>query len=118
MERFLQVAQSNSMFIALGKLILVVHSVMMPVAFGGAAIRSKSLTAMAHLKSIVEVKGEENCLVHALIIARLNNEPNYKAYKQGWKKRVRPVIQQLLKKNGVDLNNGAVIPELLASVRL
>ena len=54
---------------------------------------------MVHLKRIiVEVGAEENCLAHALIIAiaRLINDPNYKAYRQGL--QIRPVVDQLLVK--------------------
>ena len=38
---------------------------------------------MAHRKKrIVEVRAEEDCIAHALVIAinRLNNDPNYKPY--------------------------------------
>jgi hypothetical protein len=48
---------------------------------------------MAHLKrGIVEVKGEENSLAHAIVIAiaKSTNDPNYKAYKQG--RNIRPVV--------------------------
>jgi len=41
---------------------------------------------MAHIKrSIVEVKAEENCLAHSLIIAiaQVDKNSNYKAYRQG-----------------------------------
>jgi len=68
---------------------------------------------MAHLKSsIVEVKAEENCLAHALLIAiaRGDNDANYKAYRQG--RKVRPVVQALLKETGIGLNSGGGIPEL------
>jgi hypothetical protein len=44
----------------------------MPTAFGRVAMKTKGrpLAVMAHLKrSIVEVRAEENCLAHALIIA-------------------------------------------------
>jgi hypothetical protein len=52
--------------------IVDVHSVRMPVGFGGDGLKTKGrqLSVMAHLKkSIIEVKAEENCLAHALIIA-------------------------------------------------
>ena len=51
---------------------------------------------MAHLKrSIVQVKAENNCLGHALIIAtaRLDSDPNNKAYRLGW--NIRPVVEHL-----------------------
>jgi len=54
-------------------------------------------------RSIVELRDEENCLAHALIIAiaRSNNDPNYKAYKQG--RNIRPAVDQLLVTTGIDL---------------
>jgi hypothetical protein len=87
----------------------------MPVGFGRAAIKSKGrpLSVMAHLKrSIREVKAEKNCLAHALIIAiaKLTNDPKYMAYRQG--KNILPVVQQLLETTGIDLDNGAGIPEI------
>ena len=69
---------------------------------------------MVHLKrSIIEVRAEENCLAHALIIAiaRLNNDPNYKSYRQG--NKIRPLVKELLDASGIDLKNGAGIPELI-----
>jgi len=59
---------------------------------------------MAHLKrSIVEVKAEENSLAHALVEAnaQLDKDPNYKAYRQGWK--IRQVVETLLETIGIDL---------------
>ena len=86
----------------------------MPVGFGGKGIknRDRSLAVMGHLeKSIVEVKAENNCLAHALLIAlsKLTNDPNYKSYRDGWK--IRPVVQ-LLQATCLDLNNCAGIPKL------
>jgi len=74
-------------------LVVTVYSVKIPVCFGRVAlkIRGRPLSVMAHLKkSIVEVKEEENCLDHALIIAiaRVDNDANYKAYRQG--REIRP----------------------------
>jgi hypothetical protein len=67
---FEKVAQSNARFNALDKLIMVVHSVKMPVAHGRVKTKGRQLSDMAHLKkSITEVKAEQNCLAHALIIA-------------------------------------------------
>jgi len=57
----------------------------MPLGFGsGIKSKGRPLSVMAHLKkSIVEVKAEENCQAHALIIAiaRVENDANYKAYR-------------------------------------
>jgi len=71
---------------------------------------------MAHLKrSVVEVKASENCLIHAIIIAiaKLENDPDYKAYVQG--RKIRPLVQKLLAMTGLDLSEGGGIPELLNS---
>jgi len=68
---------------------------------------------MAHLKrSIVEVKAEENCFAHALIIAiaRVDNDANYKPYRQG--RKIRPVVQTLLQETGINLTRGKGVPEL------
>ena len=68
---------------------------------------------MAQLKSsIVEVKTEEHYLVHALLIAiaRVDNDANCMAYRKG--RKIRPVVQALLKETGIDLTNGGRIPEL------
>ena len=54
-----KVTQSNSRFNALDKLVLQVHSVKMPVGFGGDGRKTKGrpLDTLAHLKkSIVKVK--------------------------------------------------------------
>ena len=69
---------------------------------------------MTHLKrSVVEVKTSENCLAHAIIIAiaKVENDPDYKAYRQG--RKIRPVVQKLLGKTGLDLSKGGGISELL-----
>ena len=66
---FEKMSQSNSRFHALDTL-TVVHSVRMPVGFGGSKSKVRPLSVMAHLKkSIIEVEAENNCLAHALIIA-------------------------------------------------
>jgi len=112
---FEKVAQSNDRFNALDNLIVEVHSIMMPVGFGKVAMKTKgrSLSVMAHWKrSIVEVKAEENCLAHALVIAvaKLTNDSNYKAFRQG--RKIRPKVDHLLEITGIDLTNGRGIPEL------
>jgi hypothetical protein len=74
-----KVPHSNSRFNALDKLVLEVHSVKMPEGFGG----NVKKTTLAHLKrSIVKVKTETNCPVHALVIAiaKITNDPHYKSY--------------------------------------
>ena len=111
---FDKVSQSNSRFNALDTLLVTVHSVTKPVGFGRDGIKRKGrpLATMVQLKSsIVELRAEENCLVHALIIAiaRLNNNLNYTSYRKG--NKIRPVVRQLLETTGIDLKNGAGIPE-------
>jgi hypothetical protein len=110
---FEKVTQSNTRFDDLDSLTIVVHSVATPVGFGRVKTKGSLLSVMAHIKqSIIEVKAETYCLVHALIIAnaKATNDPNYKAYKQG--RKILPVVQNLLTATGIDLNNGAAIPEL------
>jgi hypothetical protein len=110
---FEKVAQYNARFNALDSLIVEVHSVRMPVGFGGFKTTGRQLSVMAHLKScIIEDKAEENCLAHALIIAvgRLTNDPNYVAYREG--RKIRQIVDRLLELTGIDLTNGGGIPEL------
>ena len=67
---FEKVAQSNARFNALDELVIVVYSVKMPVAHGRVKTKGRLFAVMAHLeRSIIEVKDEQNCLAHALIIA-------------------------------------------------
>ena len=65
------------------------------MGFGTRAIKSRGrpLPVMAHLKrSVVEVQASENCLGHAIIlaIAKVKNDPDYKAYRKG--RKIRPVV--------------------------
>jgi hypothetical protein len=87
----------------------------MPVGFGGGVkTMGRPISVMAHLrKMIIEVKAEDSCLAHSLIIAisRLNNDSNYNSYRRGYK--IRPVIRNMLDTTGIDLTNGAGIPELV-----
>jgi len=109
-----KVTQSNSRFNAVDTLILEIHSVKMPVGFGGGIkTKGRSLASLAHLKtSIVKVKSETNCLAHALIIAiaRITNDPNYKSYRDGFK--LGPVVRQLLESTGINLDQGGGVREL------
>jgi hypothetical protein len=94
---FDNVTQSNARYLALDTLTFHVHSVKVPVGFGKKAETSKGrpLSVMAHLKrSIVEMKGEENCLAHAIVVAlaSVTNDPNYKAYTQGRKNAQGPRV--------------------------
>ena len=86
----------------------------MPIGHGRIATKGRPLENMVHLKrSIVEVKAEENCLAHALIIsiAKLTNVSDYKAFRQG--RNIRPVVDHLLATTGIALSNGGGIPELI-----
>ena len=86
----------------------------MLVGFGRKAVKSmgRPLTIMAHLKRIIEIRSETKCRAHALIIAiaRITDEPNYKAYRQGF--NILPAVQHLLVTTGIDLQNGGGIHEL------
>jgi len=98
------------------RLIVVVHTVKMPVGFVRTAQRIKGRTVanLAHPKrSVIEVKAENNCLAHALIvgIARLEKDPNYQSYRKG--NKIRPVVARLLEATGIHLTNGGRIPELV-----
>jgi len=99
-----KVAQSNARFNALDKMVITVHSVKMPIGHDRIATKGRHLKNMVHLKrSIVEVKAEENCLAHALIIniAKLTNHTDYKVFRQG--RKIRPVVDHLLTTTGIDL---------------
>jgi len=113
---FEKVSQSNCRFNALGTLVITVHSVRMPGDFAKnlLKIRGRTVSVMAHLKrTIVEVKAKENSLACALVIAiaKVENDPNYMAYRQG--RKIRHEVQTLLKTTGIDLCNGAGIPEFV-----
>ena len=110
---FEKVVQSNAIFNALDRLVVVLHWVAMPVGFGGVKTKGRQLAVLAHLKtSIIEVKAEENYLAHALIItiATLEKVPNYDSYRR--ERRILPVVSHLLQTTGIDLTNGGGIREL------
>jgi len=112
---FSKVAQSYARYNAMDRLIVVVNSVRMPVGFRRKSVKSKgqSLDVAAHVKkSIIKVKSDTDCLAHALIIdiARLENDSDYKSYRDGYK--IRPVVQSLLETTGIDPQNGGGIPEI------
>ena len=52
-------------------------------------------------------------MAHAIIIAiaRVENDPDYKAYRQG--RKIRPVVQKLLAQTGISLIEGGGIPQLI-----
>ena len=113
---FEKVSQSNSRFDALDTLVVTVLSVGTPVGFVKSAIKNsgRPLSVMVHPKtSIVDVIAEENCLAQALVIsiAKVENYPDYKAYRQG--RKIRQVDQNLLENTGIDLSNRAGIPGLI-----
>jgi hypothetical protein len=99
----------------LDKLVLTVHYVKMPIENGeGIPTKGRPLETMVRLKkSIVEVKAEENCFAHAVVIAvaRLTNDPDYKAYIQG--RKIHPIVDRTLLTTVFDLTNGGGIPELI-----
>ena len=115
MERVLQSVPISSSFNALDTPTVVGHSVKIPVSFGEDGIKRKARTfaSLVHLKrSIIEVGAEDNSLAHAPIIAlaRIDNDPNYKIYREG--RKILPLIQQFLETTVIDLKNVAGITEL------
>ena len=105
-----KVIQSNSRFNALDKLVLEIHSVRMPVGFGGIKTRGRPLDVVAHLKkSIVRIEAETDCLAHALIvaIAKITDDPNYNSYRRG--RRIKPAVRRLLETTGIRLDRGGGI---------
>jgi hypothetical protein len=71
---------------------------------------------MARLKkSKVQVKAESNCLAHALCIAkaRVDHDPNYKAYCDSRSRKISLEVQYLLEKTGINLDNGVGIRDLI-----
>jgi hypothetical protein len=110
---FERVAQSNARFNALDPLTIVVHRVGMPVGFGRVKTKGRPVDVLAHMeRSIIEVKAKENCLANALVIAiaKATNNPNYNSYRRGYK--ISPVVDNLLVTTGIDLSQGAGIPEI------
>jgi len=111
---FCKAEQSNARYNAMDRLIVVVHSVKMPVGFGKAVkSNGRPLPVMAHVKfSIINVTAETKCLAHALIIAiaRLTKDSHYEAYRQG--RKTLPAVQQLLQTTGIDLQGGGGILEI------
>ena len=106
---FSKIAESNARYNAMERLIVVIHSVRMPVGFGKTAVKSmgRPLSVMAHVKrSIINVNAETDCLAHALImaIASLTKDSNYEAYRKGSK--ISPYVQHLLQTTGINLQNG------------
>ena len=110
---FEKVTQSNARFNALDTITVVLHSVNLPVGCGYASIKTmgQPISVMVHLKkSIVQVKSETNCLAHALIIAiaKVKNDPNYKAYRQ--RRKIYPKVDQLFAATGTNHDHGGGIP--------
>jgi hypothetical protein len=88
---------------------MTVHFVKMLTGFGdkGITTKGRTLEIMARLKrSIEKVMAKENCLAYAqsISIARLTNDPSYKAYIQGDK--IRHVVDHVLAMTGLNLANG------------
>ena len=71
-------------------------------------------SVMAHLRRIiVEVKAEQNCFAHDVLIAiaKVENDPDYDAFPKG--RKIRPVVETILETNGIDLSTGGGILELV-----
>ena len=58
------------------------------------------------------MKATENCLAHEIIIAlaKAEKDPENLPSRRGYK--IRPVVQNLLAKTGIELYGGGGIPEL------
>ena len=85
----------------------------MPSGNGGVKAKGRTLDNVSCIKkSIVTVKSRDNCLAHALIIAvaKLENDPNYKAYTNGWK--IKTKVNELLATTKINLSNGGGLQEL------
>ena len=94
---------------------MTVHSVTMPVGLAGEGMKRKGrpLANVVQVKrSIIEVRAEENCLAHALVIAiaRLHNDPYYKAYSQG--RKIRTVVPRITRDNRYGFEERCRIPEI------
>jgi hypothetical protein len=87
-----------------------VHSIKMPIGNGGGIPnKGRPLQTAVHLKhSIIEVKAENNCLARVLVIAvaKLTNDPDYKAYRK--ERKMRSVASRLFTRTGIDRSNGGV----------
>ena len=108
---FEKVAQSNSRYNALDKLVMTVHSVKMPIGHGKITSKGRPLEIMVRLKrSIVQVGAESKCLAHALVIAKArgDGDPNYNSYRRGYK--IHPVVDSLLEMTGIDLSSVGECP--------
>jgi hypothetical protein len=85
----------------------------MPVGIDKCTNKSKGRppSVMAQLiRSVVELKTEDNCLAHAIILAIANpdKDPNYESYRHGY--NVRSVVRNLLDTTGIDLDGGGGSP--------
>jgi len=72
----------------LDTLVVNVHSVKMPVGFGGGGIKTlgRPVSVLAQVKRSTKLfKATENCLAHVLIIAiaRIEHDSNYESYRKG-----------------------------------
>ena len=81
----------------------------------GRAIKSKGrpLSVMAQLKTCCGGEGSRkfpNAII-IIAIAKAENNPDYKAYREG--RKMRPVVRKLLAKAGIHLLVGGGIPELM-----
>jgi hypothetical protein len=108
-----KVTHSNACFNALDRLVIIMHSVRMPVGFERFTTKIRQISVMSHFtRSIIEVKATKNCLAHALVIAiaKIKNDPIYNSYRRGME--IFPAVNALLRETGIELRNGGGIPEL------
>jgi hypothetical protein len=110
---FEKVCQSNANFNSTDILKVKVDCVKLPVGYGRVKSKGRSLSTLSQLiRSIVEVKNNDSCLAHALVIAiaRVTQDPNYIAYRKG--RKIKPKVDELIAASGLNLSNGVGIPEL------
>jgi hypothetical protein len=108
-----KVVQSNARFALSDRLEMHLEHVRMPAGNGREKTKGRSIDVLSAVKrSIVVVKAAILCLAHALVIAiaRLNNDPKYKLYRNGY--GLTQLVQDLLKASAVDLSNGGGLEEL------
>ena len=108
-----KVFQSNDRFGQIDRLAVHLDHVRMSAGKGREKMKRRSLDLLSATKrSIVVVKAALLCLAHVLIIAmaRVNDDPKYKSYKNGSGLKER--VEEFLMASGADLSNGGCLEEL------
>ena len=85
--------------------------VRMPDGNGREKMKGRSLDVMnATKKGFVKVKAGFLCLAHSLIWSKVNADPKYKSYRNGYS--LKQPVQDLSSASSVDLTNGGCFKEL------